>query len=227
MAEMFWSLEDDADLPPPVKAPGQPERSTPAQQPAAHKGVDIIPLKHTYDDIIAFAVCFVPTVLTLLIAEIWYFFFFSSLSFFIGISLVVKRQEQAFVKWYPAQRRLEFFRGKRRQGVVLTFSYTVEPGDTILGIAIEASDDEEEKESGSFSLFSEMADLMFPFLMVKQGDVKQMTEEDDKYWFEVLRKGEEKPEYFPEPGKELTWRYQYNGLDAIMKEKLEWVESQS
>ena len=189
--------------------------------------MEIIPLKHTYDDIIAFAVCFVPTVWTLLIAEIWYFFFFFSLSFFIGISLVVKRQEQAFVKWYPAQRRLEFFREKRRQGVDLTFSYSIEQGDTILGIMIEPSDDEGDKESGSFSLFSEMADLMFPFLMVNREDVKQMTEEDDKYWFEVVRKGGEKPEYFPEPGKELRWRYQYNGLDAIMKEKLAWVESQS
>ena len=110
MEETFWSLEDDADLPPPVKATGQLEGTTSAQQPAADNGVEIIPLKHTYDDIIAFAVCFVPTVWTLLIAEIWYFFFFLSLSFFIGISLVVKRQEQAFVKWYPAQRRLEFFR---------------------------------------------------------------------------------------------------------------------
>ena len=64
------------------------------------------------------------------------------------------------------------------------------------------------------------------FLMVNRDDVKQMTEEDDKYWFEVVRKGGE-TEYFPEPGKELRWRYQYNGLDAIMKEKLEWVESQS
>ena len=35
--------------------------------------MEIIPLKHTYDDIIAFAICFVPTVWTLLIAEIWYF----------------------------------------------------------------------------------------------------------------------------------------------------------
>ena len=227
MEETFWSLEDDADLPPPVKATGQLEGTTSAQQPAADNGVEIIPLKHTYDDIIAFAVCFVPTVWTLLIAEIWYFFFFLSLSFFIGISLVVKRQEQAFVKWYPAQRRLEFFRGKRRQGVDLTFSYSIEQGDTILGIMIEPSDDEVDKESGSFSLFSEMADLMFPFLMVNRDDVKQMTEEDDKYWFEVVRKGGEKPEYFPEPGKELRWRYQYNGLDAIMKEKLAWVESQS
>ncbi len=57
MEETFWSLEEDADLPPPVKATGQPERSTSAQQPSAHNGVDIIPLKHTFDDIIAFAVC--------------------------------------------------------------------------------------------------------------------------------------------------------------------------
>ena len=197
MEETFWSLEDDADLPLPVKATGQLEGTTSAQQPAADNGVDIIPLKHTYDDIIAFAVCFVPTVWTLLIAEIWYFFFFLSLSFFIGISLVVKRQEQAFVKWYPAQRRLEFFREKRRQGVDLTFSYSIEQGDTILGIMIEPSDDEGDKESGSFSLFSEMADLMFPFLMVNREDVKQMTEEDDKYWCEVVRKGGEKPEYSP------------------------------
>ena len=227
MAETFWSLEDDADLPPPVKASGQPEGATSAQQPAADNGMELIPLKHTYDDIIAFAVCFVPTVWTLLIAGIWYFFFFLSLSFFIGISLVVKRQEQAFVKWYPAQRHLEFFRGKRRQGVDLTFSYTVEPGDTILGIMIEPSEDEGDKEADKSSFFSEIADYMFPFLMFNQDDVKQMTEEDDRYWFEVLRKGGEKPEYFPEPGKELRWRYQYNGLDTILKEKLAWVESQS
>ena len=227
MGEMFWSLEDDADLSPPVKATSQPERSTSAQQPATDNGMEIIPLKHTCDDIIAFAICFVPTVWTLLIAEIWYFFFFLSLSFFIGISLVVKRQEQAFVKWYPAQRHLEFFRGKRRQGVDLTFSYTVEPGDTILGIMIEPSEEEGDKEADKSSFFSEIADYMFPFLMFNQDDVKQMTEEDDRYWFEVLRKGGEKPEYFPEPGKELRWRYQYNGLDTILKEKLAWVESQS
>ena len=224
---MFWSLEDDADLPPPVKATGQPGRSTPAQQPATDNGMEIIPLKHTYDDIIAFAVCFVPTVWTLLIAEIWYFFLFLSLSFFIGISLVVKRQEQAFVKWYPAQRHLEFFRGKRRQGVDLTFSYTVEPGDTILGIMIEPSEDEGDKKADKSSFFSEIADYMFPFLMFNQDDIKDMAEEDDRYWFEVVRKGGEKPEYFPEPGKELRWRYQYNGLDTILKEKLAWVESQS
>ena len=227
MEETFWSLEDDADLPPPVKAISQAERSTSAQQSPAHNGVEIIPLKHTYDDIIAFAICFVPTVWTLLIAEIWYFFLFSSLSFFIGISLVVKRQEQAFVKWHPAQRRLEFFRGKRRQGVNLTFSYTIEPGDTILGIMIEPSEDEEDKEADKSSFFSEIADYMFPFLMFNQDDIKDMAEEDDRYWFEVVRKGGEKPEYFPEPGKELRWRYQYNGLNAIMKEKLAWVESQS
>ena len=227
MAETFWSLEDDADLPPPVKASGQPEGATSAQQPVADNGMDIIPLKHTYDDIIAFAVCFVPTVWTLLIAEIWYFFFFLSLSFFIGISLVVKRQEQALVKWYPAQRRLEFFRGKRRQGVEYIFSYTIEPGDTILGIMIEPSEDEEDKEADKSSFFSEIVDYMFPFLMFNQDDIKDIAEEDDRYWFEVIRKGGEKPEYFPEPGKELRWRYQYNGLDTILKEKLAWVESQS
>ena len=227
MEEAFWSLEDDADLPPPVKATGQTEGATSDQQPDVHNGVEIIPLKHTYDDIIAFAVCFLPTVWTLLIAEIWYFLFFSSLSFFIGISTVVKRQEQAFVKWYPALSRLEFFRGKRRQGVDLIFSYKIERGDTILGIMIEPSEDEEDKEADKSSFFSEIAEFMFPFLMVNQGDVKQMTEEDDRYWFEVVRKGGEKPEYFPEPGRELRWRYQYNGLDAIMKEKLAWIESQS
>ncbi|MDP6194987.1 MAG: hypothetical protein QF880_04645 [Candidatus Poseidonia sp.] len=228
MAETFWSLEDDEDLPPPVKAAGQPERSTPVQQPSAHHGVETIPLRHSYDDLIALAVCFVPTVWTLFIAEIWYFFFFLSLSTFIGLVSVLKRQERAFVMWYPAQRRLEFFRGKRRSGVNPIFSYIVQQGDAILGLMIQPSETEDEGKAKEFSLFTEVAELMFPFLMFTQSDLKDMAEDDsdERYWFEVLRKDAEKPEYFPEHGKELTWKYQFDGLEKIMKDKLEWVESQ-
>ena len=59
VAETFWSLEDDESLPPAVKAAGQSERLASVLEPLAHRGVETIPLKHTYDDLIALAVCFV------------------------------------------------------------------------------------------------------------------------------------------------------------------------
>jgi len=59
VAETFCSLEDDEGPPPPVKAAGQSERLASVLEPLAHHGVETIPLKHTYDDLIALAVCFV------------------------------------------------------------------------------------------------------------------------------------------------------------------------